>query len=130
MCSSDLLIKTSIPTITTEFCEIGNYNNIIYLVFIIHSDTYNKELFSLIKKLHSVKIYGFKNFKETLYPIPDFSYKNFEKKIKEDKYLQIQFNFDINITQEKLLKEYLKLKEIFTKSNIVVVNQLKIENIL
>lgn len=120
------LINRLIPTITTDFCEIG-IHNIIYLVFIIYSDTHSKELFNLIKDFSNIKIYGFKNFLEVLYPIPDFNYKNFEKKIKEDKYLQIQFSFNINITQEKLFKEYIKLKEIFIKSNVIVVNQLEVD---
>lgn len=119
------LIKAKIPTITTNFCEIGLHDNNLYFVFIIHSNTNNNfnNFFDAVKDFSNVKIYGFKNFNKTLYPIFDFDYKNFEKEIQKDKYLQIQFNYDV-VSPEQAYKEYRKIKNIFIKSGLKVVDQL------
>ncbi|TRZ77229.1 DUF3201 domain-containing protein [bacterium] len=119
------LIEGTIPTLTTEFCEIGVYNKTIYFVFIIHSDTYSKELFNVLKKFSNVKFYGSKDFNDTLYPKSDFQYEEFEEKIKQDKFLQIQFNYDIQEISAKLLyQEYKKIKKIFVEKQVKVVDQL------
>jgi len=119
------LIKGSIPTISTEFCEIGIYEKTVYFVFIIYSDTFNKELFNSLKDFPNIQFYGFKDFKINLYPKPDFNYEEFGEEIKKDKYLQIQFNYNFNeITPELLYKEYLKIKDILIKNKIKIINQL------
>lgn len=120
------LIKAEIPTITTDLCEVGVYGNVLYFVFIIFSNTYSRKLFDLIKDFSNIQIYGFRNFKTTLYPSIGFNYHNFEKKIKEDKYLQIQFNYDFDLIQpQKLYKEYKKIADTFTTAEIKIVNQIK-----
>jgi len=119
------LIKGDIPTITTEFCEIGIYKKTVYFVFIIHSDTYSKKVFDSLKGFSNVQFYGFKNFKDNLYPKSDFYYKEFEKGIEKDKYFQIQFNYDFNkILPELLHKEYLKIKDILIKNKAGIINQI------
>jgi hypothetical protein len=60
------LIECGVPTTTTEFCEIGNYDDIIYFTFVIYSDSFNKNLFENLKNFSNFQIYGFKNFKENL----------------------------------------------------------------
>ena len=120
------LIENDIPTISTEFCEIGIYGKTVYFVFIIHSDTYSKKAFDPLKDFSNIQFYGFKDFKNNLYPKPDFNYKEFEEEIKKDKYLQIQFNYDFNKTSPELLyKEYLKIKDILIKINVRIVNQME-----
>ncbi len=120
------LIKTDLPTITTNYCEIGLHNNKVYFVFIINSESFKKDLFDSIKQVNDLKIYGFKDFKTTLYPSKYFDYKIFRKNILKDKYLQIQFTFrDIKVPE--LYKEYLKIIDKLEKNNIKIVNQLKVK---
>lgn len=118
------LIEEDLPTITTDFCEIGLCNDEIYLVFIIESKTFNLDFFSEIKNKANVFIYGLKNFNKTLFPIENFDYNKFIEIIKQDKYLQIQFDYK-NIALSDLYSEYVKIVEILDKNNAMVVNQLK-----
>lgn len=120
------LIKESLPTITTDFCEIGLHEGEIYFVFIIDSKTFSIELFDIIREILNVKIYGLADFKKTLYPVKDFNRGYFFKQIKKDKYLQIQFDYK-NLSVIDLFQEYFKLTDIFKKSRVAVVNQLKID---
>ncbi len=119
--NSGNLIREKIPTLTTDFCEIGAHNNSVYFVIIIESKLFTTEFFNMLVKENNVRIYGFKNFKEDLYPKKDFDLNMFMNKIKEDKYLQIQFDY-INITEEKLLEEYIKMTKLFA-SFLAVINQ-------
>lgn len=117
-----------LPTITTNFCEIGFYDkNLIYFTFIIESKSFNTNVFSLLKNKTNVNIYPFANFKQTLYPINNFNYIIFLEQITKEKYLQIQFDFKDNIKVEDLYIEYCKLLKIFTKTKIKLVDQLKID---
>ncbi len=118
------LINEELPTITTDFCEIGLYKGEIYLVFILESKTFNSELFSEIRNKSNVKMYGFVDFNKILFPVTNFDYNSFIELIKKDKYLQIQFDFK-NITTFDLFTEYTKLVNVFDKCKVVVVNQLK-----
>ena len=118
------LIEEDLPTITTDFCELGLYNGEIYLVFIVESKTFNLELFRAIKNRPSVKMYGFVDFNKTLYPTNNFNFDRFIKQIQKDKYLQIQLDHK-NIDTSDLFKEYSDLVSVFEKSKVVVVNQLK-----
>jgi len=120
-----ILINKSIPTITTEFCEIGIYNETLYFVYIIHSKSFNENFFDKIIK-ENVQIYSFKNFKTNLYPQNNFKYANFVKKINNEKLLQIQINFDYNKnTIHDIFKHYKNIKKLFIQNDIKVVNQLK-----
>ena len=81
------LISESIPTITTEFCEIGRYQNkITYFTFVLYPDSLSRTLFQKLKGYKNMHIYGFKSFLADLYPKKDFSYEEFEKDIRKDKY--------------------------------------------
>lgn len=119
------LIKKNLPTITTDFCEIGLLNNKIYFVFIVKSKTFDIELFNQLKNKSNAKIYGFVDFNKTLFPVKNFNFDNFMKEIKKDKYLQIQFDYK-NINAFDLSKEYSNLVNVFKKNKVAVVNQLKV----
>ncbi len=121
------LIKEDLPTITTDFCEIGLYDGEIYFVFIIDPKTFNSVLFDAIKNMPSARMYGFTDFNKILYPADNFDFDDFIKQIKKDKYLQIQFDYE-NIDALGLFKEYSGLVDIFEKSKVAVVNQLKIDS--
>lgn len=119
------LIKTDIPTVTTDLCEIGIFDDSLYFVIIVFSDTFKKTEFDSLKNFPNVKIYGFKEFKKTLYPASDFVYESFEKEILNDKYLQIQFSYKYGTSYpQDLLKEYRKIRNIFTNARLQIVNQL------
>ena len=78
------------------------------------------------KIFNNIKIYAFKNFKTTLYPASGFVYKSFEKEITKEKYLQIQFNYDLNvITLDQLYKEYQDIKDVLENNKTMVINQLE-----
>jgi hypothetical protein len=124
--NSGNLIKEDLPTITTDFCEIGLYNNEIYFVFIVESKTFNIELFDELKNKSNVKIYGFVDFNKTLFPVEIFNIDIFMKEVKKDKYLQIQFDFK-EIELFDLFKEYSNLVNVFENNKVVVVNQLDID---
>lgn len=120
-----ILIKENLPTITTDFCEIGLFEGHIYLVFIIESKTFNLEFFNSIKYKENIKIYGFVNFNKTLYPNENFDYGNFLKLVQSDKYLQVQFDFK-NMEALDLFAEYDGIVNVFNENNVIVINQLKI----
>lgn len=119
------LIDEAIPTITTNYCEIGLYDREIYFVFILESQTFNKTLFNSIKSIPNIYIYGFEDFNKTLYPSRNFNYNDFVKTIRQDKYLQVKFSFE-NIKVVDLYKIYCDLVDVFDKNNAKVINQLKI----
>lgn len=119
------VIKEELPTITTDFCEIGLHNNTIYFVFIIDSTTFSLKLFTILKKLH-VTIYWFTKFNKTLYPAELFEINHFMKMILEDKYLQIQIDYK-KINSSDLFKSYCNLVDIFEKNKAIVINQLKVD---
>jgi len=119
------LIPGSIPTITTDACEIGIYDNTIYFTFIILTSNFKKELLNCLS--NNVQIYPFKDFHNTLYPKPDFDYSEFEQQLKQDKYLQINFNDNYKeYSTEEVIKKYLGYKDIFAKSDIKPINQLEL----
>jgi hypothetical protein len=120
------LIKEDLPTITTDFCEIGLFDKEIYFVFIMDSKTFDLNLFNQLKNKSNVKIYGFEDFKKTLYPVSNFNFDNFIDEIEKDKYLQIQFDFK-KIGSLDLFKEYLNLVNLFEDNKIKVINQLPVD---
>jgi hypothetical protein len=119
------LIKNDIPTITTEFCEIGIIRNKFYFVFIIESKNFNLKLFEKLQNKQNINIYGFLDFNRNLFPINNFNLKYFLKEIQKDKYLQFQFDYK-NIKTDKLFEEYINLTKLFKKF-VKVINQLKID---
>ena len=119
------LIKADIPTLTTDLCEIGIFDNSLYCVVIILSNTFGKDAFDSLKIFSNIKIYGFKDFNKILYPAPDFNYENFKKEVSNDKYLQIQFNYKYDTINEHILfEDYQKIKIFFVSSRLQVINQL------
>lgn len=124
------LIANAIPTIATDACEIGIYDDTVYFTFIILANDFKKDLFNELDKYNNVQIYPFKDFKDTLYPKPDFDYSEFEQQLKNDKYLQINFNDNYKeYSTEEIMREYLGYKDIFKNSSIKPVNQLKSDKI-
>ncbi|OGC52137.1 hypothetical protein A2982_01455 [candidate division WWE3 bacterium RIFCSPLOWO2_01_FULL_39_13] len=120
------LIGAKIPTLTTEFCEIGIYNKKVYFTSIVHGDLFSKELFDSIKNIKSVQVYGFKNFKNTLYP--GFSFKLIKEALKNEEYVQVQFDYDYKkIIPVDLYKKYRNLMELFLKNRVRVVNQIEVD---
>jgi hypothetical protein len=119
------LIKEALPTITTNFCEIGLHDHEIYFVFVIESKTFDIKLLDSIKNRPNVKIYGFSNCNKTLFPVKNFNPEIFIKEIQKDRYLQVQFDFK-DISTYDLFKEYSNLINIFERTKITVINQLEI----
>jgi len=78
------IIDRKIPTLTTEYCEIGFNDQTIYFVFIAQSDSSSKEFFDEIKKFSNLQIYGFKKFEKNY----DLS-KDLESDIKSEQYFQM-----------------------------------------
>ncbi|MBU1092785.1 hypothetical protein KJ836_03920 [Patescibacteria group bacterium] len=124
------LITNSIPTVTTGACEIGIYDDTIYFTFIILTSDFRRELFDYLTKYNNVQIYPFKDFNNTLYPRSDFNYPEFEHQLKQDEYLQINFNDNYKERSvEENMKKYWEYRDIFLKLNIKPINQLKSDNI-
>ena len=121
------LIKIGVPTITTEFCEIGSYDDIVYFTFVIYSDSFDKKIFDNLKNFSNFQIYGFKNFLENLYPEENFNLEEFENIIRKEKYFQINFDYSVDDSNEDLYNNYIKIKNKILESRIKVVNQLKID---
>jgi len=121
------LIEASIPTVTTEFCEIGSYDDIIYFTFVIYSDSYNKKIIGNLRDFSNFQIYGFKNFLENLYPKENFNFKEFERELKKEEYFQINFDYSVENDVEYLYEQYSKIKNLILDSEVRVVNQLKID---
>lgn len=121
------LIEKPVLTITTEFSEIGVYNNIMYFTFVFNSNSYKKDFFDLIKSYLNVKTYGFKDFKTIFYPSKNFNLNKFEKNIKKEKYFQAQFTYNISSkTPEFLYKEYLIIRDKVISSGVKIINQLEV----
>jgi len=119
------LIAGSIPTVTTNACEIGAYDDSIYFTFIILASDFKKELFDYLIEYKNVQIYPFKDFHNTLYPKPNFDYLEFEQQLKQDKHLQINFNDKCKeYSIEEIMKKYSEYKGVFSGCNIKPVNQL------
>lgn len=120
-----LLIEEEVPTLTTEFCEIGIYKTICYFTIILDSNSFTERLFNLIKKIAGIQIYGFKNFKNNYYPGEDSSFTTLGKKIREEGYFQVQFDFDTKkLGPESIFEKYLELKTLFKETNAQIVNQM------
>lgn len=121
------VIPEGVPTITTDVCEIGIYNNTYYFTVVLRSELFSKHLFDDVKNLESIHIYGFKNFLEDYYPSDNFSFQKLENQIKSEIYFQIEFIFSVNkIIVKEMFKRYLELQEVFKKYELAVVNQLEV----
>lgn len=113
------LIPNPIPTVATDACEVGIYGDTIYFTFIILASDFKKELFDCLAKYNNVQIYPFKDFNDTLYPKPEFDYSEFERQLKNDKYLQVNFNDDYKqYSVKEIMEKYLEYKDIFLNCNI------------
>lgn len=115
------LIAESIPTLTTEYCEIGFYKDSIYFVFIVESSSWSSNFYTAIKSISNVQLYGLKNFTKN-YAFGD----TIERDIKSDVYFQVQVTFDASATSSSgLLEEYDRIIAIFREYSVQVVNQLE-----
>ncbi len=121
--SNGKLIENKVPTLTTDLCEIGSFNDTCYFTFILDSNSFSQELLDRIKVYDKMHIYGFKDFLTDLYPKRCFSYKKFEGEIRKDAYVQVQFNFE-KTKPKTLLENYLNLKQEFINNNVIVINQI------
>lgn len=117
-------IPGKVPTLTTEFCEIGSYKGNTYFVFIVESTSMTKKVLNILTKHKNVSIYGMKNFKENLYPKNNFGVEKFMEEIKKELYCQIQFNYQ-NLEANDLFNKYIKLTKIFEENRIKIFNQLE-----
>ncbi len=115
-------IKKQLPTITTDYCEMGIYDDTVYFTFIVLSKDFTKSLFGCIKEFKNVQLYGFLDFKTILYPKKDFNFVNFSKRILNDKYLQINFNYGLS-EPHHLCEAYEKIVALFVKNKIKIINQ-------
>lgn len=120
------IINEKIPTITTEYCEIGMYDDNCYFVFVIYAKSFNVDFFEVIKRYKNIQVYDFIDFNKTLYPDKDFDYNNFEKNIQQKKYLQIQFDFNNPSIDESII-DYRKIVKNFSENNIQIVDQLSVD---
>lgn len=119
------LIKEKIPTITTDYCEIGLYKNEIYFVIIIESETFTRELFGELKNEPDLKIYSFTDFNKTLYPAADLKLNKLLQDINKDKYIQIQLDYN-DVAMGDLFREYLRIVELLNNQKVKIVNQLQV----
>ncbi|MFC1609290.1 hypothetical protein ACFL2R_03795 [Patescibacteria group bacterium] len=56
------LIEGELPTVTTDFCEVGVYENgYVYFVFVVESGSFDAELFEGLKGESNISIYGFED---------------------------------------------------------------------
>lgn len=121
------IIEKGVPTITTDLCEIGIYNNTYYFIVVLYSELFSKKRFDEVKDLDGIHIYGFKNFLEDYYSSNNFSFQILENQIKSEVYFQIEFSFSSKeIGAKEMLTKYLELQEVFKNYNLAVVNQLKV----
>ena len=116
------IIDRKISTLTTEFCEIGFDDQIIYFVYIAQSDSWSNEFFYEIKKFSNLKIYGFKKFLNDI----DLT-KDPGSEIKSEPYFQMQFSFknDYKLSEAELLGEYDLVTRLLKEHQIEVVDQLE-----
>jgi len=117
------LIGECLPNITTEYAEIGAYAQIIYIVFIIVTSSFNEKFFKAIIN-YKPQLYKFKDFKKNLYPKDNFEFSKFILDFQKEKWGQNQFNFDLDSSPQTIYDKYLELISIFNKYNIKVIDQL------
>lgn len=121
-----VLIKKGVPTITTEYCEIGIIDSNMYFVYIILSNSATKKLIKLLSNYTNVQIYGFKFFNNNFFPKNNFVWEDFKEKLKKEKYTQIQFNYSaIKLNPQKVYLEYIKINNLLSSSGLQTINQLK-----
>ncbi len=116
---SDKPIEIGIPTLTTEYCEIGSYGDEVYFVFIIKSDSWSGNLFNLLKNMSGIELYGLSSFRN------NYDLDKIEDEIKREPYFQLQLNFNINkYKAEELVGYYKKITHDLIENNAKIVNQL------
>ena|GEM_PF-1567342 len=116
------LIERMIPTITTELCEIGIHGDVLYLVVILPTDRFSKDVFDGVCN-QDIKIYGLKDFKTTLFERGNPASFEGVQRSPHDDFVQIQFDFpwrEMNV--EDVGVKYAQVKESFRGAEVV--NQL------
>lgn len=119
------LVEEKIPTITTEFCEIGFDGIKVYFNIIIFSKSFDKKLFDSLKDSQNLYVYGFTDFLINLFPKENFDFDEFVREIEKDEKLQFQFNFP-DETAEEIIEKYFEIREIFRRNQVLVIDQNKI----
>ena len=120
------LITKSIPTITTDYCEIGKYGNIIYFVFVVDSSSYNSRFYQKLITYSNAKVYGFTNFNETLYPMSGCNDISLKTEVIREKYFQVQYEFGNDLTVQEVYEQYMEIKKDLLEGRLVVVNQMEV----
>ncbi len=114
------LIENKLPTITTDYCEIGGYGDVVYFTFIILSRDFNRLFFDSIVKFENVELYGMVNFLVDIYPRLGVMYSEIREAVLGEKYLQVNFNYE-GLSVDGLFLEYERLLGVF--DGIGFVNQ-------
>ncbi len=113
-------IQEKIPTLTTEFCEIGFYKNEIYLVCIAESKTCTEEFLKEVATFQNVEVYGFTEFQN------NYDLTHGMREVLSESLFQVQCTLKIeNVTLDDFLHTYTSLMHTFTKHGVVFCNQLK-----
>lgn len=116
------LINVPIPTLSTKYCEIGFYNEEVYLVFIIVSKSWSERLYKTFLQIPNLEIYSFKDFHNN-YELSD----KMESKIKSELYFQIQLNYNVNkCNADEILNLYEKTIHDLLDSGAEIVDQFEL----
>lgn len=121
------LIEGVIPTFTTDLCEVGVYDDVLYLTYICESKSYSKELFDVIENKPHFMIYGLEDFENMWYPARGVrTHEDLQEAVKKEKYMQIEVNFSLSgATVESLYNAYVQTAESLRQARIAVINQLE-----
>lgn len=114
------LIKDKIPTITSEYGEIGLIDGKLYFVMIFEKEILSEKTLEDIAKIRKYKLYGFNDF------LNDIDIKTVFSKSCKEKYIQIQYDNIIETDYYEIIRIHDKLKNMFLENKIYPINQLNI----
>ena len=115
-----LLIKGKIPTVTSEFGEIGIINKKFYFVMIFHKNLLSKQFLDELGKIRKCNLYGYKEF------LKDLTIEEILGDKLGEKYIQVQYDCIDSDQMKVIIDIHNKLKDIFEKYRIFPINQLKV----
>jgi hypothetical protein len=122
------LIPGSIPSFTTNLCEIGSIKDSIFFTYILFSSFASVEnLRALVVKYPLAQIYGFKDFLKNYYPTEisgvDINYSNLLQLVQRERLFQIQLTISKNHDAEHLTHLYFDIEELLKNNGLHCVNQ-------